>query len=318
MKHFLSRIAVVALTAGSVAALGVTTAWAATTVPTVVLKGGSAVFGISPGAITATASVPGTVNFTAGGTTITDCSAVATTTVTPFVAVCTWTPSAVGAAVLGATLTPTDTVNYTTATAAPFNVVVGTPVQGVQYPISLYVDTVLGSGATGPLKPQFGAGCGIASNFIVGQTIVFRVYANDAARGGAPLTSLNVSSATVTVSGVATPIPLSFGNHSGGAFWTGVLKTGTAAGLYNTLGIINYKVAVNTIAVPAVTKQVKTIKYVPTMKNKKHVVVNGKGVFQQVTYLKTVIVTPAVPGATGTFQTTFVPSSQLTLNALPA
>jgi len=318
MKRLISRIAIGALALGGIASFGVTTAWAATTVPTVVLSGGSAVFGVSPGVIKATASVPGAVNFTVGGTTITDCGAVATTTVTPFVAVCSWTPSAVGAAVLGATLTPTDTATYATATAAAFNVIVADAIQGVLNPVTLYVDTVLGSGATGVLAPRVGGSCAIASQFIVGQMIVFRVYGNDATRGGAPLTPLNVSSATVTVTGVATPITLNYGNHSGVAFWTAAMKTGDAPGLYNTLGVIDFKVTMDTIAVPAVTKLVNATKYVPTLRNGKHVLSHGKWVFHKVNYKKTVVVTPAVPGAVGTFHSSFPTSSQLTLNAIPA
>jgi hypothetical protein len=319
MKRYLSRIAVVALAAGSVAVLGVSTAWAAPSATTVVLSGGKAILGQGASPIVATTSVAGSVSFTAAGTAIAGCSAAATTTVTPFIATCSWTPAVAGSTDLGATFTPTDAVNYSTATAAVYNINVAVPVQGsTASPVSIYTDTINTTGDKGVLAPKYGAGCSITSEFAIGQTIVWRVFANSADLGGAPLTPLNVASATVTVAGVATPLALSYGNHSGVAFWTAVLKTGTTAGLYNTLGVINYKVTIATIAVPAVTKQVKAIKYVPTIKNKKHVVVNGKGVFHQVSYTKTVVVTPAVPGATGVFQPAFTPLSQLTLNALPA
>jgi hypothetical protein len=319
MKRFISRIAVGAMVLGSVAAFGVTSAWAATTAPTVVLSGGKAILGIGSSAIVATTSVAGSVSFTAAGTAIAGCSAVATTTVTPFIATCTWTPTVAGPTDLGATFTPTDAVNYSTAMAAVYSVNVAVPVQGsTPSTVSIYTDTINTTGDKGVLAPKYGAGCSITSEFAIGQTIVWRVFANSADLGGAPLTPLNVASATVTVAGVATPLALSYGNHSGVAFWVAVLKTGIAPGLYNTLGVINYKVTIATIAVPAVTKQVKAIKYVPTMKNGKRVVVNHKGVFHQVSYTKTVVVTPAVPGATGVFQPAFTPLSQLTLNALPA
>ena len=184
--------------------------------------------------------------------------------------------------------------------------------------ISLYVDTILASGSTGPLAPIFGAGCEITNEFIIGQTIVFRVYGNDWSLKGAPLSPLNVSSATVTVAGVTAPLALAYGNHSGEAFYTAALKTGTAAGLYSTLGIITYTVTVNTIAVPAVTKKVRETKLVPTLKNGKRIVRHGKVVTHRVTFLKTIVVTPAVAGATGTFVSNFSPSSVATLNALPA
>jgi hypothetical protein len=57
---------------------------------------------------------------------------------------------------------------------------------------------------------------------------------------------------------------------------------------------------------------------VPTIKNGKKVVVHGKVVTHRVAYMKTVIVTPAVAGATGTFVSNFNPASVATLNALPA
>ena len=96
------------------------------------------------------------------------------------------------------------------------------------------------------------------------------------------------------------------------------LKTGTTTGLYDTLGIINYSVAMKTIAVPAVTKKVRETKLVPTIKNGKKLVRNGKVVTHRVAFMKTVIVTPAVAGATGTFVSNFNPDSVATLNALPA
>ena len=310
MKRFMSFFAAGALALSGVAMVGVTAASAATT-PTITLTGGSAVAGITPGPITATTSVAGSVSFTAGGTPISGCTGVATSTTTPFVAICAWAPTTPGAVALGATFTPTDTTNYSTATAPTLNVVVGVPVQtsSINHPVMLYVDTIVASGATGAIAPAYG-GCQITNEFLLGQTIVFRVYGNSADLNGAALTSLNVSSATVTVSGVSAPIPLAFGNHSGVAFWTGVLKTGTGAGLYSTLGIINYKVSMSTIAVPAVVKKITAYRIVKRN-------VNGKIVRVRVAYKKTITVKKAVPGATGTFVSSFSPKSVATLNAVP-
>jgi hypothetical protein len=213
---------------------------------------------------------------------------------------------------LGATFTPTDATDYATATATPIAEIVALPVQGTPSGhIALYVDTILASGSTGALAPTFGAGCEITNEFIVGQTVVFRVYGNDFDLNGAALTSANVSSATVTIGGVATPLTLAYGSHSGVAFWTAPLVTGAATGDYNTLGVISYKVTVNTIAVPAVVKKVHATRIVRTVRK-------GKVTTRRVPYVKTVIVTPAVPGATGTFQSGFTSSSVATLNALPA
>jgi hypothetical protein len=132
------------------------------------------------------------------GAVIKGCEAVPTTTVTPFVAKCAWVPAASGATVLGATLTPTDAVTYTSVDAAAFTVKVGIPVQGVVSPIHIYADTVLASGTTGVLAARFGVSCAITSQFIVGQTIVFRVYGNNETLGGAPMDSSNISRSQVS------------------------------------------------------------------------------------------------------------------------
>ena len=317
MKRIMSSIAVVALALGSVATLGVTAAGAATT-STVVLTGKApALYSPTPAPITATASVAGAVSFTANGAAIAGCTSVVTTLVTPFTALCPYAATVSGTIAIGATFTPTDAVNNTPATATPLNLIIALPVQGqTPSPISMYVDTVIGGGATGAAAPGYPLGtCSIANEFLVGQLVVFRVYGNDADLGGAVLNPQNVSSATVTVSGVATPLPLTYGAHGALAFYTATLQTGIGAGQYNTLGVINYKVTFNTIAVPAVTKKIAATKFVPVLRKGKHVVVNHEVVYHMVSYQKTVIVTPAVAGATGTWQSNFTPSSVLTLNA---
>jgi hypothetical protein len=320
MKRIMSLIVVGAMALGSVAVFGISGASAATqTATTIKLTDPKAIFGMGPATIIATTNVAGTVNFTAGTTSITGCAAVATSAVTPFLATCSWTPAAAGAISLGASFTPTDITDNSDSTATAIAEIVGAPVQGVtSSPISLYVDTILASGSTGALAPVFGAGCEITNEFIVGQTIVFRMYGNDWDLAGAPLSPLNVSSATLTVAGVTVPLAFAYGNHGGEAFYTTALKTGTTTGLYSTLGIISYKVSVNTIAVAAVTKMVRETRLVPTIKNGKKVISHGKVVMHRVSYAKKFIVTPAVAGATGTFVSNFNPDSVATLNALPA
>ncbi len=294
------------------------------TAANIVLSGGSAIYGVSPGTIVATSNAAGTVTFgtvaNSTTTTITGCSNVATIgSSVPYIALCTWTPSAAGPAVLTATLTPTA---GSPSTAANFAVTVGTPIQGQEYPISMYVDTIVGSGASGAAAPVIGAGCEITNEFIVGQTIVFRVYGNDAQLNGAPLTSQNVSSATVTIAGYSgSPLTLSYGSHGNVAFWTAPLSTGTASGKYDTLGIIPYTVTFHTMAVPGVPAVTKTVKVYKRELVTIKVGKKTKKVWREVLVgTKTVIVTPAVaaiPGATGTFNSAFNPSSQATLNAIP-
>jgi len=175
MKRWISGVAIGAMVLVSIATVGVTVASAATTTPTVVLSGGKAIVGQGPVGIIATTSVAGAVSFTAAGTAITSCTAVATTTATPFTATCLWTGTAAGAVVLGATFTPTDTTDFSTATAAAYTVNVAVPVQTVTSlsPLPLYVDTIVASGAyAANIAPVYG-GCQITNEFLVGQTVVF-------------------------------------------------------------------------------------------------------------------------------------------------
>jgi hypothetical protein len=303
-------VSAVALTGSSV---GMSAAHADTA--TITLSGGSAVFGLDPAVISAATSVAGTVAYSVGGVVIKGCEAIPTSTTAPFVARCSWTPAAAGPAALTATLTPADkTISPVTSTA--LSVKTGVPVQGVVSPITMYVDEILATGSTGTLAPFLGGGCSVTSTFLVGQTIVFRVYANDADLGGAVLDSSNTAKAYVEVAGVPTPITLTYGNHSGAAFWTGVFKTGPAP-LYNTLGVINFKVTM-------VTKDSKTVKVfatkrVPHLVNGKQTVdpVTGRPMYDNVSYYRTRVLDTPIAGSTGTWQSNFNPMSQLTLFAVP-
>jgi hypothetical protein len=304
MKRLASVVAISALALMGGAVVGVP-AQAADT-PTLVLSGGSAVFGLDPATIKATASVAGVVKFSAAGVDIKGCEKVATTTVAPFVANCSWLPAAAGSTVLSGVLTPTDTALAVTK-SPDFTVKVGVPVQGVVSPIHMYVDTVLASGSTGALAPRF-SGCAVMNEYLIGQTIVFRVYANNADLGGAVMDSSNTAKAYIEVAGVATPITLTYGNHSGVAFWTGILKTGPAP-LYSTLGVINYKVTM-------VAKDMKTAKVLSEKRVKK--VVDGKTTYDYVTYYRTITLAHPAKGAVGTWSSNFTATSQLTLYAVPA
>lgn len=314
MKKIISSVVVGVMALAGGAFVG-GSAYAATT-PTLVISGGSTVFGLDPAIIVATASAAGNVSFTAAGAVIKGCEAVATTTVTPFVAKCSWLPGAAGPTVLTGTLTPTDTATFTSVTSAPFTAKVGLPVQGVVSPVHLYVDTVLAGGSTGVLAPKFGGGCAITSQYIVGQTIVFRVYGNNSDQAGAVMDSSNTAKAYIAVAGVTDPLPLTYGNHSGVAFWTGVLKTGTATGLYNTLGVISFKVtmiAKDETSVKVLTTKLarKVVNGVQTRDS------NGRLVYVRVPAYRTVVVDPPMPGAVATWSSNFTPASQLTLYAVP-
>ncbi len=299
MKKLMSVLAVGAMTLGSIAVFSVGSASAATTTPTVVLSGAKGTFPGTTPPLVATTSVAGKVTFTAGGATITGCSSVATSTITPFLATCSWAPTAAGAVAFGASFVPTDTTDYANATAATYNVTIAAPIQGnTGGPIYFTVDTVGTANS-----------CGIQSSFVVGDGIVFRVSANDSAFGGAALTSANVSSATITVTGYATVIPLAYANHGGLGIWTGVLQTGSGAGQYSPTGAVPYTITMKTIAVPAVTKRVTVVTH-------RRVLVRGKYVLRTFHHIKIVVVTKAIPGATGTFSPSGT-MSVLTLLAAP-
>jgi hypothetical protein len=69
--------------------------------------------------ITATASVPGVVDFKVGGVSISGCGAVSTAISSPYTAQCSWIPGAASTSYsLTAALAPTNTVDYTSANSA--------------------------------------------------------------------------------------------------------------------------------------------------------------------------------------------------------
>ena len=313
MKKVISGIAVavLAITGG---ALSSGAAYAAPAASTLIMSGGNGVFDLGPIIINGTASAPGVVAFTVNGKVVTGCEAVPTTTVTPFVAKCSWIPAASGTTLITGAFTPTDVASFAPAISNNLNVKIGVPVQGIVSPIHIYVDTVLATGSTGVLAPRFN-GCAIMNEFMVGQTIVFRVYANNADQGGAVMDSANTSKAFIEVSGIKDPIAMSYGNHSGVAFWTAVLKTG-AAPLYSTIGVINYKVTL--VAKDSSTMKVLSTKLTPKLENGKRVLdASGRTVYERVSYYRTVKLSIPLKGATGIWTSNFTANSQLSLFAAP-
>jgi hypothetical protein len=313
MKKLITGAVVIALALTG----GVVTGGAAQAAPaatTLIMSGGNGVFDLGPIVINGTASAPGSVAFTVNGKAVSGCEAVATTTVTPFVAKCSWLPAAAGLTVITGVFTPTDVAAFAPANSNTLNVKIGVPVQGIVSPLHIYVDTVLASGSTGVLAPRFN-GCAIQNEYLVGQTIVFRVYANNADQGGAVMDTTNTAKAFIEVAGVSAPIPMSYGNHSGVAFWTGILKTG-AAPLYSTLGVINFKVTM--VAKDSTTMKVLATKLVAKMENGKRVVgSDGRTVYERVSYYRTVNLSVPLKGATGTWASNFTQTSQLSLFAVP-
>jgi hypothetical protein len=315
MKKIMSAVMVASLAlAGAVSTSGV--ANAAPAASTLIMSGGNGVYDLGPVVINGTASALGTVEFIVNGKVVTGCEAVATASIAPYVAKCSWVPAKSGATVITGNFTPNDATNFAPAVSNTLNVNIGVPVQGVVSPIHIYVDTVLASGTSGPLAPRFGVSCAIQSEYIVGQGIVFRVYANNADHGGAVMDTTNTAKAYIEVSGVKDPIQMSYGNHSGAAFWTGVLRTGTNPGQYNTLGVINYKVTM--VAKDSSTMKVLSTKLIlKKVDGVKVLGADGRPVYERVSYYRTVKLSVPLKGAVGTWKSNFMPASQLTLFALP-
>ena len=304
-------IAAIAIAGGAVTSGA---AYAEPAASTLIVSGGNGVFDLGPIVINGTASAAGSVAFSVNGKLVTGCEAVPTTTVTPFVAKCSWIPAASGTTVIAGVFTATDATNFAPATSNTLNVKIGVPVQGIVSPIHMYVDTILATGSTGALAPRFN-GCAIMNEFMVGQTIVFRVYANNADQGGAVLDSANTSKAFIEIAGIKDPIAMAYGNHSGVAFWTAVLKTG-AAPLYSTIGVINYKVTM--VAKDSNTMKVLSTKLTPKMESGKRVLdASGRTVYERVSYYRTVNLSVPLKGATGTWTSNFTANSQLSLFAAP-
>ncbi len=341
MNRTATRVLAGAAAVAMASALGISAASAATTATitlklstTPVVSAAGAV--VVDGMITATTNVAGTVSFSAAGTVVKGCDAVATSASgAAFVAVCTpWQPAAAGSVDLVATLTPTDTT-IAKVTSATLAGVVGKPVNNVvaNEPISIYADTV--NGGSTPTSLISGAagtafnttkGCLLLSQFQQGQQIVFRVYATDFSRGGAAVTGQDATM-NIKIAGWDTPVAMNYGSHGPTAFWAGFINTGTqATGKFSTLGTISYKINLTMIDKPAVTKDVvsKIIKYVKVInkKTKKAIKVNGAYVWKPVksTVKTSVIVTPAVMGRTISFDPALwsAAASQLTLSAAPA
>jgi hypothetical protein len=315
MKEIMSAVMVASLAlAGAVSTSGI--ANAAPAASTLIMSGGNGVYDLGPVVINGTASALGTVEFIVNGKVVTGCEAVATASIAPYVAKCSWVPAKSGATVITGNFTPNDATNFAPAVSNTLNVNIGVPVQGVVSPIHIYVDTVLASGTSGPLAPRFGVSCAIQSEYIVGQGIVFRVYANNADHGGAVMDTTNTAKAYIEVSGVKDPIQMSYGNHSGAAFWTGVLRTGTNPGQYNTLGVINYKVTM--VAKDSSTMKVLSTKLIlKKVDGVKVLGADGRPVYERVSYYRTVKLSLPLKGAVGTWKSNFMPASQLTLFALP-
>ena len=199
----------------------------------------------------------------------------------------------------------------TTTTVAPTTTTSLVPLQGsANLPVGIAVDTVIASSSKNIQYPL--AGCAMTNEFITGQTVVFRMW-GQMTDSGAPLTNLNVASATITIPGVSTPISLAFGPHD--PYFTGSWSTTG----YPT-GVVAFTLTLVTDTVPAVTQQeTSTVPTVVAYKAK--VKVGGKSLtitkYKVVnkTVTTTVTVTPAQGEQTYTYTQAGLPDP-LTINPL--
>ena len=148
----------------------------ATTTVSIALADATPTYGVT-NRITATTSQAGTVNFKAGGTTISGCGAVIATST----AVCDWVPSSVGATALTAVLSPTasstysgstsSALNKTVAQASQANVVLSSTSGTYGTDLILTATGGSGGGALSYVVTSTGtAGCSIASGNILSAT----------------------------------------------------------------------------------------------------------------------------------------------------
>ena len=103
--------------------------------------------------------------------------------------------------------TPTTTTSTTLVTA--------TPIQGGHnHNIVIYVDTVTGGGT-----PKPAGTCLEENQFVQGQLVVFRGWADDSTAGGLPMTDRNTKAAYVTIPGVG-KLPLKYASDKcSPAYW---------------------------------------------------------------------------------------------------
>ena len=95
-----------------------------------------------------------------------------------------------------------------TATSTTSTTVASTPIQGSHgHNVVVYVDTVTGGGT-----PKPAGDCLQENQFLQGQLVVFRMWADDSSAGGLPLTDRNTEAAYVTIPGKG-KIPLAYATH---------------------------------------------------------------------------------------------------------
>ena len=120
--------------------------------------------------------------------------------------------AAPGAAQTTTTTAPTTTTTPGTTTTT---FVSQPPIQGAKgHNISIYIDTVTGGGTPKPV-----ATCLEENQFVQGQIVVFRGWADDSSAGGLALTDRNTEAAYITIPGQG-KLPMKYASDRGSpAYW---------------------------------------------------------------------------------------------------
>jgi len=110
------------------------------------------------------------------------------------------------------------------------------PVQGAHaHPIVVYVDTVTGGGT-----PKPNGLCLEENQFVQGQTVVFRMWADDSSAGGLAVTDRNAKAAYVTIPGLGKLVMVYRSEKNAPAYWE--------VPWFNTktypVGVVNFTVTV--------------------------------------------------------------------------
>ncbi|NQW60229.1 hypothetical protein HQ459_05540 [bacterium] len=147
-----------------------------TTTVSIALADATPTYGVT-NRITATTSQAGTVNFKAGGTTISGCGAVTATST----AVCDWVPSSVGSVALTAVLSPTASGTYSGSTSSALNKTVALATQS-----GLTLTSTSGTSGTDLTLAATGGSGGGALSYVV----------TAAGTAGCSISSSNLLSAT--------------------------------------------------------------------------------------------------------------------------
>jgi hypothetical protein len=164
----------------------------------------------NPVTISAVASTAGNVAFKNASSNITACTAVATSS---GVATCSWTPTAVGATTLKATLTPTDTSNYNNSNEVSFAITVN---KADTLTVTVLSQTETFTGTAVPATSAFTTTGLVAIDSLTAIAMLFAGTANDGNAYSSSTAPTNAGTYTVTPNYPTNAAAFTFGVGSAG------------------------------------------------------------------------------------------------------